>query len=279
MSSLEFYQNIPSFINPVAFSVGKLSVYWYSIMWIVGFLTVYALLRFRLYKKEADYDIEFIQNVIINALIGAFVGGRIGYILFYDLHYYINHPIEIISPYNFDLGVWSGIYGMSYHGGVVGVILAVVLTARKNNQSVLKLFDFIVSAVPLGYMFGRLGNFFNSELVGRVTTAPIGMYFNDERVLRHPSQLYEAFFEGLLLFIFLWLMRNKKFKPGVLSSLYIMGYAIARFFVEFFREPDEQLGLIFVGLSMGQILSIIMFCVGILIFFWLQKMTKIKTVL
>ncbi|HIP50025.1 MAG TPA: prolipoprotein diacylglyceryl transferase, partial [Candidatus Pacebacteria bacterium] len=141
----------------------------------------------------------------------------------------------------------------------------------KNKKDIIALFDFIVPAVPLGFMFGRIGNFFNEELVGRITTSPFGIYFNDEIVQRHPSQLYEAFFEGLLLFIILWSLRNRKLQSGMLGVLYLIGYAIARFIVEFFREPDEHLGFVLGMFTMGQVLSFIMFVIGVGIFFKIKN--------
>ncbi len=268
---INFYQHLPEYVRPVAFSVGNLSVYWYSLMWITAFGVIYFLLWWRIHKNESDFDIKFIQDVTVNALVGAVVGGRLGYVIFYDLGYYLAHPIQIISPYDFTLDKWVGIYGMSYHGGIIGVSIALAWSAYKNKKDLIALFDFIVPAVPLGFMFGRIGNFFNGELVGRITTSPIGMHFNNEVVLRHPSQLYEAFFEGIVLFVILWNLRNRKLQKGMLGVLYLVGYAVVRFGVEFFREPDEQLGFIVGRLTMGQLLSLIMFIVGICIFFLIKR--------
>ncbi len=262
---IDFYQHIPEFINPVAFSVGSLSVHWYSLMWIAAFAATYFLLLWRVKKGEGSYDKNFIQDVTANALIGALIGGRLGYVIFYDLPYYLAHPLQIISPYNFATGEWVGIYGMSYHGGVIGVVIALMWTARKKKKNILDLFDFIVPAASLGYMFGRIGNFFNAELVGRITQSPVGMYFNDDVFLRHPSQLYEAFFEGLILFVILWSVRNRGLPRGVMSALYLIGYSLTRFGVEFFRAPDAHLGFIFASITMGQILSFIMLGAGIVL--------------
>jgi len=275
MSNLDFYQHIPNLIDSVAFSIGSLSAHWYSLMWLTAFSATYFLLVWRIKKGESNYDKNFIQDVTANALIGALIGGRLGYVIFYDLSYYIAHPLQIISPYDFATGTWVGIYGMSYHGGVIGVVIALIWTARKKKKDILDLFDFIAPAAPLGYMFGRIGNFFNAELVGRITQSPVGMYFNDETVRRHPSQLYEAFFEGLLLFIILWNLRNRKLQKGILSATYLMGYAIARFIVEFFREPDEHLGFVLGMFTIGQLLSFIMFGIGAVIFLWI-KVKKYK---
>ncbi len=273
---IEIYQNLPSYISPIAFSVGNFAVHWYSLMWLLAFVVVYTLLKWRIKKGEGKYDIDFIQDVVVNSLIGALIGGRLGYIIFYDLLYYLAHPLQIISPYDFSSSEWVGIYGMSYHGGVIGVAIAIAWSACKNKKDVLRLFDFIAPIAPLGYMFGRLGNFFNSELVGRVTTSQAGMYFNNENILRHPSQLYETFFEGFILFIILWNLRNRELPRGVLTSLYIIGYSLTRFGVEFFRQPDEHLGFIVGQWSMGQILSVVMLIIGVAMLIYSYKITKIK---
>jgi len=263
LNMVDFYQNFPEYISPIAFSIGSFAVYWYSLMWITAFVVVYLLLIWRVNNAEGAYTKVFIQDVVANSLLGAIIGGRLGYVIFYDLPYYLSHPLQIISPYDFMAGQWIGIYGMSYHGGIVGVVSILIWTTYKKKENIFTLLDFIAPVAPIGYMFGRVGNFFNEELVGRITTSPMGMYFNDEIVSRHPSQLYEAFFEGLLLFVILWNLRNRGLYRGVLSALYLIGYAIARFGVEFFREPDEQLGFILSGLTMGQLLSSIMFIVGV----------------
>lgn len=242
-------------------------------MWLVAFAVCYLALVYRIKKGEGVYGVELIQDVMVNALFGALIGGRLGYVIFYDLPYYVAHPLSIVSPYDFSRGEWVGIYGMSYHGGVIGVLVAIFLIARKRKIQVLKLCDFIAPVVPLGYMFGRLGNFFNQELVGRITTSPIGMYFNGETILRHPSQLYEAFFEGVLLFIILWQMRNKRFPIGVMSMIYLMLYSIFRFVIEFYRAPDAQLGFVVGNLTMGQVLSIcvMIISVGFLVYRHLHR--------
>lgn len=272
----EFWQHLPEYVDPIAFSVGKLSVFWYSLMWLTAFAVCYGMLMYRMRNKEIAYDSDFIQDIITNALFGALVGGRLGYVFFYDLPYYITNPLAIISPYDFASGEWVGIYGMSYHGGVIGVAIAIFLIARKRKMQVLKLYDLIVPVVPIGYMFGRIGNFLNQELVGRITTSPLGMYFNDEIVLRHPSQLYEAFFEGLVLFVIMWRLRNKKFMTGTLSVLYLMLYSIFRFVIEFYRAPDEHIGFIIGELTMGQILSmsVIVLSTVFLIYRRMQRVQK-----
>ena len=273
---LEFYQDLPLYISPIAFSIGWFSVHWYSLMWIIAFVVVYLFLAYRLKKGEGKYDIEFIQNVVSNSLIGALIGGRIGYVLFYDLNYYVAHPLQIISPYDPVLHEWVGIYGMSYHGGLIGVAIAFIITARKNNQDLFRLTDFIVPVIPIGYMFGRIGNFMNGELFGRVTNSFWGMHFDSDVFLRHPSQLYEGFFEGIVLFAFLWSLRNAHLKKGVLTALYVIGYACARFGVEYFREPDAHLGFIFGQWTMGQVLSFCMLIGGFGMILWLYRKELLK---
>lgn len=272
--SARLWQHIPEHLDPIIFSIGNFAVYWYSVMWLMAFAICYALLVYRIKKGESSFTKEFMQDVIIYALIGAIAGGRLGYVLFYDLAYYVAHPLLIVSPYDPSANTWTGIYGMSYHGGLIGVIIALFLFARKRNIQSLHLFDFIVPVVPLGYMCGRVGNFLNQELVGRVTSSQWGMYFNNEIYLRHPSQLYEAFMEGVVLFLILWKMRNNKWHVGIMSGLYIIGYALMRFMVEFFREPDAHIGFVWMNLSMGQIMSAGMFIIGVVFIVYNVKMQK-----
>lgn len=217
------------------------------------------------------------QNLIFDFLLYSFIaallGGRIGYVLLYNFSYFWAHPLAIISPYDIASGQYVGLYGMSYHGALLGVILAIAYFCKNNRLSFWRWADFIAPAIPAGYFFGRVGNFLNGELYGRITTSPLGMYFaQDPTTLRHPSQLYEAFGEGILLFVILWTLRNKKFKPGTLSLLYIMGYGIVRFFLEFFRQPDPQVGFLLNYFTLGQILCVAMVIMGTIF------LTRIKSV-
>lgn len=268
------YQNLPALIDPIAVRFGMIEIYWYSLMWLCAFMVVYLLLIFRIKRREGAYSNMFIQDVMINAFFGALIGGRLGYVFFYDLQYYVAHPLSIISPYDFVLQEWTGIYGMSFHGGVLGVICALFITAKKTRKDFLDLTDFIVPAIPMGYFFGRIGNFLNQELVGRATSSRLGMYFNEEATLRHPSQLYEAVGEGLLLFFVLWMMRNRVRRRGVLSGIFLIGYAMIRGSIEFFREPDAHIGFIGGILTMGQILSSCMFFCGIFLLIYAYKKKK-----
>ena len=196
------------------------------------------------------------------------MGGRLGYVLFYNLAYYLHHPLEIILPFSFSGGVrFTGIAGMSFHGGALGVLLAAYIFARKSRTPYLGITDLYAPAIPLGYTFGRVGNFINGDLYGRVTEKPWGMLFPlapDDR-LRHPSQLYEAFFEGIFLFVLLWSLRKRLTGRGTLTGLYLMGYGAVRFVIEFVRQPDSHIGFVAWRLSMGQVLCTIMMLVGLLV--------------
>jgi phosphatidylglycerol:prolipoprotein diacylglycerol transferase len=193
------------------------------------------------------------------------LGGRLGYVLFYNLGYYLQHPLEAILPFEFAGGIrYVGISGMSYHGGVLAVLAASILFCRRRKILFWQFADLICPAIPLGYTFGRIGNFINGELYGRTTDAPWGMVFplDPQRLLRHPSQLYEAFFEGIVLFALLWLFRRRRPFDGALFALYLIGYGAVRFVIEFFREPDAQLGFVMGPLSMGQLLCLVMIAAG-----------------
>jgi phosphatidylglycerol:prolipoprotein diacylglycerol transferase len=208
-------------------------------------------------NEEKSSQKELILSLLLVAFIGLLVGGRAGYVLFYNFSYYWTHPIEIISPFD-SFGNFVGIYGMSFHGGFIGAVLAGVFFAKKNNLDFLQLADFIVPAIPAGYFFGRIGNFMNNELFGRVTLKPWGMYFSNDPAfsLRHPSQLYEAFSEGLVLFLILWIIRNKITSRGEILFYYVVGYSVFRIICEFFREPDAQIGYYFGYFTLGQFLSL-----------------------
>lgn len=261
---LDFYQHLPEYINPIVFSIGFFSVRWYSLMYLVGLGIVYWILKNKSKNQLLVTNYQLL-NLLFYCFIGLLIGGRLGYVLFYDLNYFIQNPLEIFLPFqitSYGLLV-TGYYGMSYHGGLIGAILAGIIFARKYKINFWKLVDWIIPAIPAGYFFGRIGNFLNGELYGRVTDMPWGMYFNGQ--LRHPSQLYEAFFEGIILFVVLWFLRGKSKFPGFLFCIYLFGYGSFRFILEFFREPDAQIGFVFSFLTAGQILSagMIILAVGI----------------
>lgn len=295
---LNFYQHLPEIINPIAFFLGSFAIRWYSIMYIVGFFVVYVLLKWRISYdcKDGKFSIfpatagprqgggnfqflnksqkqNFLNDLFIYSIIGMLVGARIGYALFYDFSYYLHNLLEIISPYNFSTHQFTGLYGMSYFGGLIGIVLIGLIFVKKNRLNFWQLADWVIPAIPAGYFFGRIGNFLNGELYGRVTDKFWGMYFplDFSQNLRYPSQLFEAFFEGLVLFIILWIFRKKALFPGFLLALYLFGYGFFRFFIEFVREPDPQIGLVFNFLTLGQIFSVFLMLASGGIYLWKRK--------
>jgi phosphatidylglycerol:prolipoprotein diacylglycerol transferase len=273
---LRWWQHLPANIDPVIFQIGSFKLQYYGLMYIVAFAITYVLVRYRVAREERfNLSVQQVNDLITYAILGLIVGARLGYVIFYNLPYYLEHPLEIILPFDFSNGMtFTGISGMSYHGGLIGALLAPWLYVRKTDLAYRDVTDLFLPVVPLGYTFGRLGNFINGELYGRMTESPIGMYFPmaPERALRHPSQLYEAFFEGIFLFIILWSLRKIKIPRGAMLALYIIGYGVVRFFIEFFREPDAHLGFIFLSFSMGQLLCMAMIAAGISLFFMLKRM-------
>lgn len=262
---------MPSSVSPIAVQIGPFAVHWYSLMWLCAAAVVYALTRWRIRRAEGPYTVALMDDVVLWAFAGAIVGGRLGYVFLYDAVYYCAHPLAIFSPYDFVAGTWTGIYGMSYHGGMIGVACALWLVARRHRADTVRVMDFLVPALPAGYFFGRLGNFFNHELVGRVTTSPMGMVFPGDRIARHPSQLYEAFAEGIILFCVLWPLRNRVRTRGMLTTIYLLLYGVARFCCEFFRAPDAHVGFVWQGLTMGQVLSLAMIGGALIALFFIRR--------
>lgn len=272
-SFINAWQHLPSHITPYLFSIGSFQLRYYSLMYIVAFAVVYFLVLYRIKNEGYKYTAENIQDYLVWAMVGVLLGARLGDVFIYNFSYFAQHPLEIFLPFDFSNGVrFTGISGMSYHGGLIGVIIMTILFCRKRKIDFWKFTDLLCPAIPLGYTFGRIGNFINGELFGRVTTMPWGMYFplDATNSLRHPSQLYEAAFEGIFLFIVLWLMRKKKRFDGFLVGMYICGYGLVRFMIEFFREPDYILGPI----SIGQFLCLLMMLGGIIILIWRKNATK-----
>ncbi len=265
------WQHIPEHLRPDLFSIGSFQVRYYSLMYLVAFSLTYVLVMYRVKKEDYSFSRETIQDLLLWLILGLIVGARLGYALFYNFSYYLSHPLEVILPFEFSGGIrFVGISGMSYHGGAIGVLLAAFFFCRKKGISFWKMVELFSPAVPLGYTFGRIGNFINGELYGRVTTVPWGMYFPLDSLhqLRHPSQLYEALFEGLVLFVLLWSLRRRSPFDGFLFAAYLFGYGFVRFFIEYFREPDSQLGLIWGGIfSMGQALCLLMMAASVLVYF------------
>ena len=272
----DFYKYLPQFVDPIAFSIGSLSIRWYALGYVAAFLAAFALLCWRIGKGEAEkaglgekdvFSCSFLADIFLVSFWGMLLGGRIGYVLFYDLGYFLRNPMAIISPWDRVSGEFVGIYGMSYHGALLGIALSLYFFLRKKDVDLWRVADFLVPAAAGAYFFGRLGNFMNGELVGRATDSFFGMYFGGDGFLRHPSQLYEAFFEGLFLFSALWIWRNKMVFSGQMLSLYLVGYAAVRFALEFLRSPDAQAGLVLGVLTMGQTLSLCMFLAGAVLYF------------
>jgi phosphatidylglycerol---prolipoprotein diacylglyceryl transferase len=268
------WQHFPEYISPYLFSFGSFQLRYYSLMYLVAFALTYLLVLYRIKREAYDYDTETIQDVLIWCIVGLILGGRFGYALFYNFSYYLHHPLEIILPFEFANGVrFVGISGMSYHGGAIGVLVCILIFCRRRKIDFWRLADLFCPAIPLGYTFGRIGNFINGELYGRVTDVPWGMYFplDPTHSLRHPSQLYEAFGEGIVLFVLLWMIRRRSPFDGFLLAFYAAGYGLVRFFIEFFREPDSQLGFVVASLSMGQILCILMMVVGLAVYIYRSR--------
>jgi len=246
-------------IDPVALNLGSFQIHWYGIMYLLAFVGFLQLGKVQIRTRPwLSWNEKMLDDAFFYGAIGVIAGGRLGYILFYQLQYYINQPIEIIA-------LWKG--GMSFHGGFLGVVIAMILLAKKYKVPLLSILDFIAPLVPLGLAFGRLGNFINAELWGRPTQFFLGMIFpNVDSLARHPSQLYECFLEGFIMFIALWLYSKQKRGTGKISAVFLLLYGTFRFLVEFTREPDHFLGLLFLNLSMGQWLSIPMLIAGIYLF-------------
>ncbi len=248
-------------IDPVLFQLGPLKVHWYGLMYLIGFALAWWLALRRGKYSNPIFTEAQISDIIFYSAIGVVVGGRLGYVLFYNLPTYIDTPSLIFQ-------VWKG--GMSFHGGFIGVLIAMWLYAGKINVRFFELTDFIAPLVPLGLLAGRIGNFINGELWGRPTDLPWGMIFpHVDNIPRHPSQLYQALLEGLVLFIILWVFSKRPRPTMAVSGLFLIGYGTFRFLVEFVREPDRQLGFIaFDWMTMGQLLSLPLLIVGIILM-WL----------
>ena len=250
------------FINnfdPVAFQIMSFEIRWYSLAYILGIIIGWILCK-KIFIKDLDINQRF-DDFISYLIIGIIIGGRLGYVLFYNFNYYINNIVDIFK-------IWQG--GMSFHGGLLGIIVASILFAKKNNQDTFIYTDLVSLVAPVGIFFGRFANFINSELYGKVTEVPWAVTFVQvDNLSRHPSQLYEAIFEGIILFILLLYFRNKNFlaKPGLISGLFLIFYSVFRFCVEFFRVPDEQIGYLIFNLSMGKIISLVFIMIGTIIFY------------
>ncbi len=257
-------------INPIAFSIGPVKVHWYGLMYLLGFMCAWGLAHWRVKRYKLHWTSEQIGDLIFYLAMGIILGGRLGYMLFYQMQELIHQPWIIFK-------LWEG--GMSFHGGLLGVAVGTFFLSRKIKKPYLEIGDFTAPLVPLGLAAGRAGNFINGELWGRVTDAPWGMVFPQvDMQARHPSQLYEFGLEGIGLFILVWWYAAKPRPAGCVSAIFLIGYSICRLIIEFFREPDQQLGYIaFNWLTMGQLLSIPMLVFG-LVLWWMKRNENIPTV-
>ena len=259
-------------INPVALQLGPLAVHWYGLTYLAAFGMFIWLGNLRLrhepfasFKGNQAWHKRDVEDILFMGVMGVVLGGRLGYCLFYKPLYYAAHPLEVFA-------VWQG--GMSFHGGMLGVILAMLWFGRSRGRPMLQVTDFVAPCVPTGLAAGRVGNFINGELWGRVAQPdlPWGMVFRGAGDLpRHPSQVYQFLLEGLLLFVLLWLFARKERRQGEVSAVFLLGYGSFRFVAEFFREPDAHLGLLSLGMSMGQWLCLPMLLAGAGLFWWARS--------
>ena len=249
--------------DPIAYSLGPFQITWYALSYIVGIIFSWRYFTFLSKKKFKIITHEVIETFFNYSIIGVIIGGRMGYVIFYNFEYYFSNPISILY-------IWEG--GMSFHGGLLGVIFAQLLTSKKFNVPFFTICDITSISVPFGLMLGRTANFINGELYGRITNHPVGILFpNGGPLYRHPSQLYEAAFEGLFLFVIINLIAHLTpaiNRTGFLTGIFISWYSISRFFIEFFREPDFHIGYVWLNLSLGQLLCLPMIVIGILILFF-----------
>ena len=248
-------------IDPIIFSIGPVALRWYGMMYLIGFLVAMFIANRAADKSAGEWTRDQVSDLLFYSFLGVILGGRIGYVLFYQWEYFLTDPLYLFQ-------IWQG--GMSFHGGLLGVITAVYIFSRKTNKSFLIVGDFVAPLVPVGLGMGRLGNFINAELWGRQTDVPWAMVFPTDslQLPRHPSQLYEFFLEGVVLFAILYMVTRKPRSLGLASGTFLIGYGVFRSFVEFFREPDAHLGLYFSFISKGQILSIPMILIGMLIIYF-----------
>lgn len=245
-------------ISPEIIKIGPLSIRWYGLMYLIGFISSYLIVKREVKRRGLRVEKDFLENLYFYLILGLLIGARLGYVLFYNLSYYIQNPLEVFA-------LWQG--GMSFHGGLIGVIVSAFVFSKLKKIDFFTLTDMLVVSAPVGLGLGRIGNFINGELYGRVTNVPWAMIFPEGGPLpRHPSQLYEAALEGILLFLILWFLKDKFSRSGILSSLFLILYGSFRFFAEFFREPDPQIGYILGFFTMGQILCSIMVISGLVLF-------------
>ena len=245
--------------NPVAIQIFSIEIRWYSLAYIFGILIGWLYCK-KILIKDKNIS-KLFDDLISYLIIGIILGGRLGYVIFYNLEYFLSNPIEILM-------IWHG--GMSFHGGLLGVLASTIIYAKKHNVNKFIFLDLIAGSAPIGIFLGRVANFVNSELYGRETDILWSVIFTKiDNITRHPSQIYEALLEGVILFfiLFFFIKKNYLLKPGLISSLFLIFYSLFRFLVEFFRVPDEQVGFIYLNLTIGQIISLIFLSFGFYLFF------------
>lgn len=268
---MNFWNHIYEHFDPVAFSLFGLNVHWYGIMYVLALLSALFMAKWIVTRDKLPIEKSVLDDYFIWIEIGVILGARLGYILFYDPNtsYYLTHPWQIFNPFD-EQGEFVGIRGMSYHGALIGFLLGSYLFARKHRYSFWFLMDIVAIAVPVGYIFGRIGNFLNQELIGRTTEVSWGIYVDG--VLRHPSQLYEALLEGVVVAIIIYMIRKRVAFAGGLTLIYGALYGLARFVAEFWRAPDSQLGYIYgEWMTQGQLLSLPMIFISLVGIYYLSK--------
>jgi phosphatidylglycerol---prolipoprotein diacylglyceryl transferase len=254
-------------IDPVALHLGPLQIHWYGIMYLFAFVACWGIVALRVRNSPRGFTVDQVSDILFYVAMGVIIGGRVGYMFFYAFDEFVANPLQIFE-------VWKG--GMSFHGGLIGVIISLWIYARSNEKNLIDITDLVAPAVPLGLAAGRIGNFINGELWGKVTNVPWAMVFpNGGPYPRHPSQLYEFLLEGLLSFAILWIFSMKQRPRWAVSGLFLILYGSFRFFIEFFREPDPQIGYLAFGwLTEGQLLSFPMIVIGLAMFtyaYWRRK--------
>jgi len=250
-------------IDPVLIHIGPLAVRWYGLMYLLGFVAAFFIISRLAPRRQLPLDKDAVSDLLFYIVLGVILGGRCGYVLFYNFAYFLGHPLQIFA-------VWQG--GMSFHGGLTGVVVATLIYCRRHAIAILPLADILAIAATIGLGLGRIGNFINGELWGRVTTLPWGVVFPAAGPqARHPSQLYEALIEGPIIFILLYWLFARRVRSGTVFFMFLIFYGVGRFIIEFFREPDQQIGFLWGGATMGQILCLTMILLGSGGLFWLKK--------